>query len=70
MRSKQQLYFIEKVLKRRVKKDVKQILVRWSGYGPEFDSWIQDYDVIDTSKQPEEPLSQLNVDEDRISDEE
>ena len=70
VRSKQRIYFIEKVLKRRIKKGVKQMLVRWSGYSPEFDSWVQDRDVVDTSKQPEEPLSQLNVDEERISEDE
>ena len=70
VRTKQRIYFIEKVVKRRVKKGVKQMLVRWSDYGPEFDSWIQDRDVVDTSKKPEEPLSQLNVDDERISEDE
>ena len=33
-------YRIEKVLKKRNRNGVKEVLVKWSGYNKEFNSWI------------------------------
>ena len=41
---------IEKVLKKRTKNKKKEYLVRWSGYEPDFDSWIQSSDIEPISK--------------------
>ncbi|CAO4377090.1 unnamed protein product [Caenorhabditis nigoni] len=39
-------YRIEKVLDERIVRGKKQVLVRWEGYGPEFDSWIDGDGII------------------------
>ena len=39
------IFRIEKVSKKRTKNKKKEYLVRWSGYGPDFDSWIQSSDI-------------------------
>ena len=41
---------IEKVSKKRTKNKKTEYLVHWSGYGPDFDSWIQSTDIELTSK--------------------
>ena len=41
---------IEKVLKKRTKNKKTEYLVRWSGYGPDFYSWIQSSDIEPISK--------------------
>ena len=35
------IFLIEKVLKKCTKNKNTDYLVHWSGYGPDFDSWIQ-----------------------------
>ena len=40
------VYQVEKILDRRTYRGQKQVLVRWFGYGPEFDSWEPEKDVI------------------------
>ena len=44
------IFRIEKVLKKRTKNKNTEYLVRWSGYGPDFDSWIQSSDIEPISK--------------------
>ena len=44
------IFRIEKVLKKRTKNKMTEYLVRWSGYGPDFDSWIQSSDIEPISK--------------------
>ena len=39
------IFRIEKVLKKHTKNKKTEYLVRWSGYGPDFDSWIQSTDI-------------------------
>jgi len=39
------LYRVEKVVRRRTRDKVKEALIRWQGYGEDFDSWIPDADV-------------------------
>jgi hypothetical protein len=41
------IYKVEKIIKRRTRRRVKQALVRWLGYGPEFDTWLPETDVAD-----------------------
>ena len=52
-KSTQNVYFIEKVLRRRVCNGVKEAYVKWSGYSDRFNQWIPASDVIDTKKQRE-----------------
>ena len=33
-------YKIDKILQQRIKNGSREYLVRWKGYGPEFDSWV------------------------------
>ena len=41
---------IEKALKKNTKNKKTEYLVRWSGYGPDFDSWIQSSDIEPITK--------------------
>ena len=38
-------YDIEKIIRKRTLKGKKQVLVRWKGWGPKFDSWIDETEV-------------------------
>ena len=40
-------YDIEKILKRRTRKGVKEVLVHWKGWPSKFDTWIPAKDVKD-----------------------
>ncbi len=60
VKSTQQIFFIEKILARRTKNGVKQLKVRWNSYSPEFDSWIEKRDLVDTSKTDEDSLANIN----------
>ena len=44
------IFRIEKVLKKHTKNKKTEYLVYWSGYGPDFDSWIQSSDIDPISK--------------------
>ena len=44
------IFRIEKLLKKCTKNKKTEYLVRWSGYGPDFDSWIQSSDIEPISK--------------------
>ena len=40
IKKKDNMFRIEKVLRRKTVRGKKMALVRWKGYGPESDSWI------------------------------
>ena len=40
--SKRTKFQIDKILRTRVRRGIRVYLVRWKGYGPDFDSWIND----------------------------
>lgn len=40
------LYRIEKILKHRTRKGWKQFLVKWEGYGPRHNSWVDETDIV------------------------
>ena len=44
------IFRIERVLKKRTKNKKMEYLVRWSGYGLDFDSWIQSSDIEPISR--------------------
>ena len=60
-KSDQSVFFIEKILKRRTVKGVKEVYVKWSGYTSRFNSWIPASDVINTKKEHEKNLPQQNL---------
>ena len=46
-KSKQTIFHIEKVIgKPRVKNGIRQVKVKWSGYGDEYNEWIPETEVI------------------------
>ena len=49
----QNVYFIEKILRRRVGNGVREAYVKWSGYSDRFNQWTPPSDVIDTKKKRE-----------------
>jgi hypothetical protein len=46
--SKQEVYRVEKVIRKRKKNGVDEAYVKWKGYGKEFDSWIPASDLQKT----------------------
>jgi hypothetical protein len=38
--TKRATFKIDKILDTRVRRDIREYHVRWKGYGPDFDSWI------------------------------
>ncbi len=40
IKKKDDVFRIDKVLRRKTVRDKKMVLVRWKGYGPESDSWV------------------------------
>jgi hypothetical protein len=42
---KEGVYRIQKILRRTVRENEKQALIKWEGYGDDFNSWIPDVDV-------------------------
>ena len=44
------IFRVEKVLKKRIRKKKEEYLVRWSGYSSDFDSWLQSTDIVQVSK--------------------
>ena len=60
LKSTQDIYFIDKVLAKRVKKGVKEVKVQWSGYGKSFNEWIPEEDVIDT-RDDDNPVNTINT---------
>jgi len=44
--TKQTQFKIDKILSTRVRRGIKEHMVRWLGYGPEFDSWVKASDIV------------------------
>ena len=53
----QDRYLVEKVLRSRKREGRKQLLVRWRGWPPKFDSWIDEKDVSALKDPAQEPSS-------------
>ena len=47
-KAKQEIYRIDKVLKKRTKANggVKEVYVKWKGYSSDFNSWIPESDIL------------------------
>jgi hypothetical protein len=43
--SKRTVYKIDKILNKKVRRDITEYLVRWKGYSKDFDSWVPDSSV-------------------------
>ena len=50
VKTSQEIYFIDHIIKRRVVNGVKEVLVSWVGYSDKYNSWIPQTNVIDTKK--------------------
>ena len=44
---KDNIYLVEEILKTRTKNGKKEYLVKWLGYGPEFNSWEPEENISD-----------------------
>ena len=44
-KKKQEIYRIEKVLKKRTRNGTKEVYVKWKGYNNNFNSWIPEIDI-------------------------
>ena len=44
------IFRVEKVLKKQIRKKKEEYLIRWSGYSADFDGWIQSTDIVPISK--------------------
>ena len=44
-KTKQEIYRIEKVLKKRIRNGTKEVYVKWKGYNNDFNSWISESDI-------------------------
>ena len=38
---------VEKILKKRKRKNITEVLVKWKGWGNKFNSWIPEQDLQD-----------------------
>lgn len=48
-RNEEQIYRVERILRRRTFKGRRQVLIRWYGYGSEHDSWEDEESLLDTT---------------------
>lgn len=48
VKSKQKVYYIDKILSRRTRNGIKEVRVSWSGYGSKFNQWIPASEVVNT----------------------
>jgi hypothetical protein len=44
------LWFIESILRRRKRNKTRQFFVKWQGFPSSFNSWVDEKDVKDVSK--------------------
>ena len=61
LKSTQSVYFIDKILAKRVKNGIKEVKVQWSGYGKSFDEWIPEEHVINTRDEDDNPVNTINT---------
>jgi len=43
--TKQTQFHIDKIVRTRVRRGIKEHLVRWKGYSSDFDSWVKSSDI-------------------------
>ena len=61
LKTTQSVYFIDKILAKRVKNGIKEVKVQWSGYGKSFDEWIPEEHVINTRDEDDNPVNTINT---------